>query len=97
MKFFTDNKEKLAVMDKLTKRRIALFENGEFKTNDPKLIKKLKPHFRHESPKMSPVILSGLAKFLKLKKEAEEKGIDTRKMKKKDLEKALKDLGKNKF
>lgn len=91
MKFFTDNKEKLAVMDKLTKRRIALFEDGEFSTNDPKLIEKLKLHFRFESPK----VVSGLARFLKLKEEAEEKGIDTRKMKKKDLEKALKDLKKN--
>ena len=73
------------------KKRIALFVDGEFETNDPKLIEKLKLHFRFEGK-----VVSGLANFIKLKKEAEEKGIDTRKMKKKDLEKALKDLGKNK-
>ena len=96
MKFFSKNKDTLSVISKVAKRRIALFVNGEFETNDLKLIEKLKPHFRHESSKISPRVISGLAKFLKLKKEAIEKGVYKKGMKKKDIEETLKGL-KNKF
>ena len=90
MKFFSKNKDTLSVISKVAKKRIALFVNGEFETNDLELIKKLKPHFRHEPSKMSPRVLSGLAKFMKLKKEAIEKGVYKKGMKKRDIEKVLK-------
>ena len=86
MKFFSKNKETLSVISKVGKKRIALFRDGEFSTNDPKLIEKLKLHFRFESSK----VVSGLAKFLKLKKEAISKGVYKEGMKKKDLIKVLK-------
>jgi len=89
MKFFSKKKETLSVISKTGKKRIALFENGEFETDDLKLIEKLKPHFKHESLKVSPIVLSGLAKFLKLKKEAISKGVYKKGMKKKDIEKVL--------
>ena len=95
MKFFANTKENLSVIDKITKKRIALFENGEFKTEDPKIIKKLKIKFRFEE---SPKSMSGLANFLKLKTEAMNKGIYKKGMKKKDIEKALKEFeSKNKL
>jgi len=87
MKFFSKNKDTLSVISKIAKKRIALFVNGEFETNDPEIIEKLKPHFRYEAK-----VVSGLANFMKLKKEAEEKGINTFKMKKKEIEKALKEI-----
>jgi len=92
MKFFSKNKETLSVISKIGKKRIALFENGEFETNDPKLIEKLKTKFRFESPK----VVSNLANFMKLKKEAKEKGVYKKGFKKKDIEKALKEF-KNKI
>ena len=91
MKFFSKNKETLSVISKMGKKRIALFVDGEFETDDPKLIEKLKLHFRFESPK----IVSGLAKFLKLKQEAMEKGVYKKNMKKKDIEKALEKIKKS--
>ena len=89
MKFFSKNKDTLSVISKVAKKRIALFENGEFETDDPQLIKKLKLHFRHESPK----VMSNLAKFMKLKKEAMNKGVYKKGMKKKDIEEILKKKG----
>jgi len=85
MKFFSEIKE-LSVFHK--RKKIANFTNGEFETDNPDVIRWLKPHYRFESPK----VMSNLANFLKLKKEAKEKGINTFKMKKKDIEKALKNL-----
>jgi len=85
MKFFSNHKENLSVIDKLTKKRIALFENGEFETENENVIKKLKTKFRFESPK----VISHLAAYNQLKKEAAKLGIDTKKMKKKEIEKAL--------
>ena len=85
MKFFSDKKD-LSVINRITKRRIALFVNGEFNTDNPDVIEKLKPHFKFESPK----VLSGLASFVKLKKEAIEKGVYKKGMKKKDLIEVLK-------
>ena len=85
MKFFNKNKDTLSVISKTAKKRIALFVDGEFETDDPKLIEKLKPHFRFEGK-----VVSGLANFIKLKKEAIGKGVYKKGMKKKDLIKVLK-------
>jgi len=90
MKFFSEKKETLSVISKVAKKRIALFVNGEFETDDPELIEKLKKHFRYEAPK----VLSALAKFVKLRQEAAKLGINTKGMKKKDIEKAINDLQK---
>ena len=91
MKFFSDSKEDLSVINRKKKVRIAFFKNGKFETDDPDVIRKLKPHFRHESPK----VMSGLAGFLKLKEKAIEKGVYKKGMKKKDLIKALEELKNN--
>jgi len=37
----------LAVNSKITKKTIAQFNGEKFETEDPVLIEKLKPHFRH--------------------------------------------------
>ena len=79
MKFFSKHKT-LSVISKVAKKRIALFENGEFETDYPELIEKLKPHFKFEAK-----VMSGLAGFLKLKKEAIDKGVYKKGMKKKNL------------
>ena len=84
MKFFSKDKT-LSVISKIGKKRIALFENGEFETDNPKLIERLKTRFRFE-----PNVTSGLASFIKLKKEAISKGVYVKGMKKKDLIEALK-------
>jgi len=86
MKFLSDKKD-LSVINRITKKRIGLFVNGEFKTDDPKLIEKLKPHFRCEE---SPKVLSSLAKFVQLRKKVAKLGINTKGMKKKDLIEVLK-------
>jgi len=85
MRFYSKEKE-LSVFNR--RKKIANFENGEFDTEDEDVIRKLKPHFKYESPK----IISGLASFLKLKKEAKEKGINTYKLKKHEIEEILKNL-----
>jgi len=87
MKFFSNQKD-LSVIDRISKKRIVLFKNGEFETNDPKLIERLKPRFKYESPK----VLSNIANFVQLRKKAAALGINTKGMKKKDVEKALEDL-----
>jgi len=38
----------IVVNSKKTKKTIARFENGKFETDDPILIEKLKPSFRHK-------------------------------------------------
>ena len=86
MKFFNDINPNSTVVNRKKKVRIATFVNGEFETNDPDVIRRLKPHFRFESPK----VISGLAVFLSLKKEAISKGVYKKGMKKIDLIKALK-------
>ncbi|MBA7572886.1 hypothetical protein ES708_14673 [subsurface metagenome] len=90
MKFFTDKKEDLSVTTDINKKRtrIAIFKNGEFETDNPEVIKKLKTKFRFESPK----VVSNIAAFVKLRKKAAELGIDTYKMKKADIIRALEDL-----
>ena len=73
-------------------RRIAHFKDGKFETDNPIIIEKLKKRFKW---KESPKIMSGLAVYMKLKEEAEQKGINTYKMKKADIVKRLKDFQKN--
>jgi len=87
MKFFSKNKDTLSVISK--KKRIALFVNGVFKTENPDIIERLKLHFKHEE---SPKVVSNLVNFLKLKKEAIDKGVYKRGMKKKDIEEILLNL-----
>lgn len=86
MIFYNDRYPDSTVTSKKNHHRIAQFVNGIFKTENPTIIEKLKKHFKYEE---SPKVLSGLASFLKLKKEAEEKGIYKSGMKKKDLIKVL--------
>jgi len=86
MKFFSEEKE-LSVFHR--RKKIANFTNGIFKTDNEYVIELLKPHYKFEK---SPKIMSGLAGFLKLKKEAMDKGVYKKGMKKKDLEKVLKNL-----
>ena len=88
MKFFSDIKD-LSVINRKKKVRVAFFRNGEFETNDPDVIERLKPHFRFEE---SPKVMSGLAGFLKLKEEAIKKGVYKLGMKRKDIEKALEEI-----
>ena len=88
MKFFSDIKD-LSVINRKKKVRVAFFKNGEFETENPDVIERLKPHFRFEE---SPKVISGLAGFLKLKEEAKEKGINTYKLKKHEIEEILKNL-----
>ncbi|GAG93618.1 unnamed protein product [marine sediment metagenome] len=94
MKFFSNHKDTLSVISIINKKRtrIALFKNGEFETNDPEVIRRLKTKFRFESPK----VLSGLAGFLKLKTEAMNKGVYKKGMKKKDIIKALEEYNASK-
>ena len=82
MKFFSETKE-LSVFHR--RKKIANFTNGEFETDDPYVIEKLKPYYRFE-----PKVMSGLAKFTKLKREAIKKGVYQKGMKKKDIEEILK-------
>lgn len=82
MIFYTDT-PCLVVNSKIKKKTIAHFnKDGKFETDDPVLIEKLKPHFKHKENRM--------ADFNKLRKEAIEKGIKIhRKTKRADLIKAL--------
>ena len=86
MKFFSEEKE-LSVFHR--RKKIANFKNGEFETDNLYIIEKLKPHYRYESPK----VMSNLANFMKLKKEAIKKGVYQKGMKKKDIEEILKKEG----
>ena len=72
----------LVVNSKKTKNIICRFKDGKFETDDPIIIEKLKPHFRHKENRM--------ATFNKIRKEAMKKGIKVhRGTKKVDLIKAL--------
>ena len=71
----------LVVNSKKTKKIICRFKDGKFETDDPVIIEKLKAHFRH---KENPV-----ETFNKLRKEAIKKGINTFRMNKEDIIKAL--------
>ena len=83
---FLSKEPHLSVISKIAKKRIALFVNHKFETENPDVIERLKPHFRFEE---SPKVISGLAGFLKLKEKAIEKGVYKKGMKRKDIEKAL--------
>lgn len=89
MIFFSKTKE-LSVFH--NRKKIANFTDGEFQTDNEHVIELLKPHYRYEK---SPKIMRGLASFLKLKKEAIDKGVYKKNMKKKDIEKVLKILNKS--
>jgi len=81
MIFYT-NTPGLVVNSKKANKTIARFDkNGKFETHNPVLIAKLKEHFRYEE--------SPLETFIRLKKEAVKKGINTNRMKQADLIKAL--------
>ena len=84
MIFYNDRYPNSTVTSK--NHRIAKFVDGTFETENPIVIEKLKKQFRCE---VSPKVLSGLASFLKLKKEATAKGVYKQGMKKKDLIKVL--------
>jgi len=74
--------ENLVVNSKRKNKTICRFKNGKFETDNPVLIEKLKPHFRHKENR--------IADFNKLRKEVLKKGIKVhRKTKKADLIKAL--------
>ena len=80
MLFYSVEKN-LVVNSKKTKKTIARFENGKFKTDDPVLIEKLKGRFKYKENTM--------VTFNRLRDEAIKKGINTHKMKKREIEKAL--------
>lgn len=44
---FYSEKKSLSIIGKKTKKRLCLFKDGKFETNDPTLIERLKPHFKH--------------------------------------------------
>jgi hypothetical protein len=72
------------VNSKKAKRIIARFDkDGEFETHNPVIIAKMKQHFRNDG-----IDFKSLS-YWDLKKMAEEKGIETHKIKQSDLIKAL--------
>jgi len=84
MIFFNDRQPDSTVTSK--GKRIAHFIDGEFETENPILIEKLKKHFRFgDGNKVKAKVLS----YWELKLKAEALGIKTHKMKRKDIEKAL--------
>ena len=81
MLFFSVERN-LVVNSKKTNKIICRFEDGKFETDDPILIEKLKPCFKHKENR--------IADFNKLRKEVLKRGIKVhRKTKKADLIKAL--------
>lgn len=81
MLFFSVERN-LVVNSNRTNKIIARFKDGKFETDDPILIEKLKPRFRHKENR--------IADFNRLRKEAIKKGIKIhRKTKRADLIKAL--------
>ena len=86
MIFFNNKQPNSTIVSK--GKRIAHFINGEFETENPILIEKLKKHFRFGDEKGNKVKAKVLS-YWDLKLEAEALGIKTHKMKKKDIEEAL--------
>jgi len=83
MIFYTDTPF-LAVNSKIAKRTIARFDkDGKFETHNPAIIAKMKLHFRNNGTDFKSL------NYWDLKKMAEEKGIETHKIKQSDLVKAL--------
>jgi len=87
MKFFS-KRQSMSVIDKLSKKRIALFKDGEFETDDKSLIKKLKPYFKHEGAKVKAKVLN----YWELKEKAIKKGVYKKNMKKAEILKALEEV-----
>jgi hypothetical protein len=89
--FINERNPNSTIVSKKSGKRIAHFVDGKFETKNPIIIEKLKKHFKFmESPK----VITPLIAFIKLRQEASEKGINTNRMKKKDIEKALEALKK---
>ena len=83
MIFYT-NYPCLVVNSKIANRIIARFDKeGKFETHNPVIIAKMKQHFRNDG-----IDFKSLS-YWDLKKMAEEKGIETHKIKQADLIKAL--------
>ena len=84
MIFYNDKQPNSTVTSK--GKRIAHFIDGKFETENPILIEKLKKHFRFgDGNKVKAKVLS----YWELKLKAEKLGIKTHKMKRKDIEEAL--------
>lgn len=83
MKFFCEEVEDLSVLSRKTKKVIAKFDKGVFVTEDPELISRMKPHFKNDG-----IDYKSLS-YYKLRKLADEKKMNTNKMKKADLIEAL--------
>ena len=86
MIFYNDKQPNSTVTSK--GKRIAHFIDGEFETENPILIEKLKKHFKFGDGKGNKVKAKVLS-YWELKLKAEKLGIKTHKMKKKDIEEAL--------
>lgn len=83
MKFFCKEVEDLSVLSRKTKKVIAKFDKGVFVTEDPVLIAKMKVHFKNDG-----IDYKSLS-YYKLRKLAEDKKMNTNKMKRADLIEAL--------
>ena len=75
--------------------RICVFQNGEFETEDPKIIEKLQAHpnlFRTDQPWPKPLgnkVKYELLKYKEIYKKAQDAGINPHKMKKEAIIEAL--------
>lgn len=83
MKFFCEEVEDLSVLSRKTKKVIAKFEKGVFVTKNPELIARMRPHFKSDG-----IDYKSLS-YYKLRKLAEDKKMNTNKMKRADLIEAL--------
>ena len=90
MIFYNDKQPNSTVTSK--GKRIAHFKDGKFETENPKLIEKLKKHFKFgdEGNKVKAKVLN----YWELKLKAEALGIKTYRLKRADIEKALENLKK---
>ena len=91
MIFYNDKQPNSTVTSK--GKRIAHFIDGEFETENPTLIEKLKKHFKFGDGKGNKVKAKVLS-YWELKLKAEKLGIKTHGLKRVDIEKALENLKK---
>jgi hypothetical protein len=84
---FYSVEKNLVVNSKKTNKIICRFKDGRYETNDPILIEKLKEHFRYSN---NPTV--HFLDFVKLRKEAASKGINTFHKSKPEIMKALEEL-----
>ena len=75
------NSKRTQMIGRITK--IAQFKDGKFETNDPELIEKLLPHFKHDGINYKSL------SYLKLRKMAEKKGMKVDYVKKAEIIKFL--------